>query len=78
MERRRQELVAAGYQVRKLNQAYFAFYGSYTEGPAASSTSPIPDQVRRLRQQSGSPGEFLRRAATIRTAADLARLVGDN
>jgi hypothetical protein len=76
MEQRRQELLGAGFQVRKLNQAYFAFYGSYTESPAASSTSPIPDQVRRLRQQSGSLGEFLRRAATIRNAADLARLVG--
>ncbi len=78
MEQRRQELNAAGFAIRKLNQAYFAFYGSYTEGPAASSVSPIPDQVHRLRAQSGSLGEFLRRVALLRTAADLAHAVGDS
>src|SRR5262249_34141476 len=77
MGRRRQELVAAGDALRKLDQAYVAVYGSYTEGPAAPSTSPIPGQVRRLRQQSSSPGDFLQRAAALRNAADLARAVGD-
>ena len=77
MEQRRRALVNAGFPIRKLNQAYFAFYGSYTQGPAAPSTSPIPDQVRRLRQESASLGDFLRRAAALRSAADLARAVGD-
>ncbi len=72
MEQRRLELVQAGYAVRKLNQAYFAFYGSYTSGPAASTVSPIPALVQQLRQQSATLGEFLERAATIRGVADLA------
>jgi len=31
MEERRQEFVAHGYYIRKLNQAYFAFHGAYAD-----------------------------------------------
>jgi hypothetical protein len=72
---RRQDFVAAGFQVRKLNQAYFAFYGSY--GDAAAGVSPIPRQLGWLRAASGSPGEFLRRVGQLTSAADLARAVGE-
>ena len=37
MEERRPYLNARGFGVRRLNQAYFAFYGSYAEGAAGSS-----------------------------------------
>ncbi len=40
MDRRRDALQQHGYTIRKLNQAYFAFYGSYTEGVAASPDQP--------------------------------------
>ena len=73
---RRQDFVAAGFQIRKLNQAYFAFYGSY--GDAASGTSPIPRQLGWLRAASGSPGEFLRRVGQLTSADDLARAVGES
>jgi hypothetical protein len=75
MNDRRDELAAAGYDVRKLNQAYFAFYGSY--GDAAAGSSPIPGRLRRLREASPSLGDFLRRVAHLTNGDDLARAVGD-
>ena len=70
---RRLEFVAAGFQIRKLNQAYFAFYGSYGDG--AAGVNPIPRQLGWLRAASGSPGEFLRQVGQLTSAADLARAV---
>ena len=67
--------MAAGFQIRKLNQAYFAFYGSY--GDAAAGVNPIPRQLGWLRAASGSPGEFLRRVGQLTSAEDLARAVGE-
>jgi len=75
LQTRRQDFLNAGFQIRKLNQAYFAFYGSY--GDAAAGTSPIPRQLGWLRAQSGSPGEFLRRVSRLTSAEDLARAVGE-
>jgi hypothetical protein len=72
---RRQDFLAAGFQIRKLNQAYFAFYGSY--GDAAAGVNPIPRQLGWLRADSGSPGEFLRRVGQLTSAEDLARAVGE-
>ena len=73
---RRQDFLAAGFQIRKLNQAYFAFYGSY--GDAAAGVNPIPRQLGWLRADSGSPGEFLRRVGQLTSAEDLARAVGES
>ena len=61
MEERRQLFVANGHLIRKINQAYFAFHGTYATSPA--SVSPIADQMRRLRAQSNSLEEFLRTVA---------------
>ena len=72
---RRQDFLAAGFQIRKFNQAYFAFYGSYGDG--ASGVNPIPRQLGWLRTASGSPGEFLRRVGQLTSADDLARAVGE-
>ena len=58
MERRRVELNSHGYQVRKINQAYFAFHGSYGESP--SSVSPIAGELFELRTLSADVGEFVR------------------
>ena len=58
MENRRLLFVVNGYSIRKLNQAYFAFYGTYADLPA--SVSPIGDQVRRMRQLVPNLGDFLR------------------
>ena len=58
MEERRLMFMDNGYFLRKLNQAYFAFHGTYATGPA--SVSPIGDQVTDLRRRSESLGNFIR------------------
>jgi hypothetical protein len=75
LRERQREFQEAGFQIRKLNQAYFAFYGSY--GDAAAGVNPIPRQLGYLRAASGSPAEFLRRVSQLTNAADLARAVGE-
>ena len=73
MEQGRQALVAEGYNIRKLNQAYFAFHGSYADAPG--STSPIGDELRQLRRQSSSLGDFLRRVSSLGSYEELKALV---
>ena len=65
MEGRRISLNSHGYAVRKINQAYFAFHGSYGESP--SSVSPIAREIYELRRLSGSPGELVRTMRGIST-----------
>jgi histidinol-phosphate aminotransferase len=57
MEEERLKLVEKGYHLRKLNQAYFAFHGSYAFGP--ESVDPIGPQLRKLRAASTSLKDFL-------------------
>ena len=61
MEERRLLMVENGYNIRKINQAFFAFHGSYAT--SAASVSPIEDQLRALLEQSDSVGAFLRAVA---------------
>ncbi|MFH1381468.1 MAG: hypothetical protein ABIH70_01060 [Chloroflexota bacterium] len=61
MESRRQYLVAQGYYIRKLNQAYFAFYGTYADSP--TSISPIGLALKQLRGERPSLKDFLNTAA---------------
>ena len=69
MEERRQYLASKGYQIRKLNQAYFAFYGAYADRP--TSISPIGDELKRLRAQSDSLKEFLETVSSVTSREDL-------
>jgi hypothetical protein len=75
MEAQRQELVARGYNIRKLNQAYFAFHGSYAVGTA--STDPIGGKLRALRQRVDSLAEFLQTVADFDEPADLDRALAN-
>jgi hypothetical protein len=64
MEQRRQLFWDNGYAIRKLNQAYFAFYGAYADVPGgAAGEDPVGPAVRALREQSGSLTEFLKTIA---------------
>ena len=63
MEQRRLLMVENGYYIRKINQAYFAFYGSYAT--SAASVSPIEGQLRGLLERSESLGAFLRSVAVF-------------
>ncbi len=49
MEARRRVFVANGYGIRKLNQAYFAFYGGYQDEPGAGGTDPTGPAIEELR-----------------------------
>lgn len=59
MEERRQTFVENGYPIRVLNQAYFAFHGTYAEN--AASVSPIAGQLRQVRDDSENIGQFSHR-----------------
>ena len=72
MEQRRIEIAGHGVYIRNLNQAYFAFYGSYADRPGA--VSPIFDQLVAVRRAKSSIGAFLRRIEGVRTPEELAAL----
>ena len=69
MEQKRQYLATKGYHIRKLNQAYFAFYGTYADQP--TSISPIGVEFKKLRDQSASLKEFLETVASMTSHQDL-------
>jgi hypothetical protein len=68
MEAERLKLVEKGYNLRKLNQAYFAFHGSYALSPA--SVDPIGPQLRRLRAQSPALKDFLNEIGWLNSYED--------
>jgi hypothetical protein len=60
MEQRRLVFWDNGYAIRKLNQAYFAFYGAYADVPGgAAGEDPVGPAVRALRAHSISLTAFL-------------------
>jgi hypothetical protein len=64
MEQRRLFFWQNGYAIRKLNQAYFAFYGAYADVPGgAAGEDPVGPAVRALRAQSATLAIFLHRIA---------------
>ena len=66
MEHRRQFFWQNGYAIRKLNQAYFAFYGAYADTPGgASGEDPVGPAVRTLRGQSDTLTDFLKTIAQM-------------
>lgn len=75
MRAQRDELQRHGYAIRKLNQAYFALYGSYGDGFAASPASPIPDLLRRLRER-GSLADFVFSVRNVTSVGELRALLG--
>jgi hypothetical protein len=78
MEARRQIFWDHGYHIRKLNQAYFAFYGSYADQPGgAAGDDPVGAAVRALWKQSSSPAAFLRSMAWLTSYDQLRAKVGD-
>ena len=63
MEKRRKLFVTNGFNIRKLNQAYFAFHGTYAGSPA--SVNPIGGQLQRLRSRVPDVGSFVRTVSTF-------------
>jgi hypothetical protein len=77
MEEQRQEFVAQGYNIRKLNQAYFAFHGAYADQPGAAGADPIGPAVQELRARSPDLYTFVSRIAGVTTLAELQALLGE-
>jgi len=77
MEMRRQFFWEHGYHIRKINQAYFAFYGSYADQPGggAAGADPVGTAVRKLWAESSSLKEFVDRVSAVRSYADLLALL---
>ncbi len=66
LEARREIFWENGYAIRKLNQAYFAFYGAYADVPGgAAGEDPVGPAVRALRAKSDSLADFVNRISWI-------------
>jgi hypothetical protein len=66
MEARRQVFWDNGYQIRRLNQAYFAFHGSYAADPGGAASQQGADLgalLRELKANTDSYPEFMRLVA---------------
>ena len=77
MEARRQFFWDNGYAIRKLNQAYFAFFGAYADVPGgAAGEDPVGPAVRALRAQSASLADFLNAISWMNSFEDLLKAIG--
>ena len=66
MEDRRVLFWENGYLIRKLNQAYFAFHGSYAADPGGATDeegADLGEQLRNLKSQAASYRAFMRQVA---------------
>jgi hypothetical protein len=78
MEERRQFINSHGYGIRKLNQAYFAFYGAYADQPGgAAGSDPTGPSVVALRAYSPGLHQFLDRVSSILTLEELQKAVAE-
>jgi hypothetical protein len=76
MEQRRHLFVENGYNIRRLNQAYFAFHGAYADQPGgAAGEDPVGEAVRSLRVQSSGLEAFLKRISWVTSFERLQQLV---
>ncbi len=79
METRRQEFWENGYQIRRINQAYFAFYGAYADEPLGpAGNDPVGPAVRLLRERSRNLREFLTRMAWMTSFEELQKFLNEH
>lgn len=78
MEEKREFFWENGYQIRKLNQAYFAFYGAYADKPlGAAGKDPVGPAVRALREKSRTMQEFLKQISVMTSFEALQKAILD-
>ena len=79
MDARRNYFWENGYRLRKINQAYFAFHGSYndTPGGGASGADPVGPAVQELRKRFSSLNKFLQEVRTVRSFDQLLVLIDE-
>jgi hypothetical protein len=73
MEQVRERLERAGHNIRRINQAYFAWYGTYAA--RADSVDPLGSQLREIRGRSGSLARFLTIIRDVTSRAEVERLI---
>ncbi len=75
MEQRRRFFWEHGYFIRKLNQAYFAFYGAYADAPGggAAGDDPVGAAVRTFWEQTQDVSRFLKEIAWVWSFEQLER-----
>ncbi len=73
MEERREFFWQNGYRIRKINQAYFAFYGSYNDTPGGgpAGDDPIGPAIQQLRKQASSLRGFIDKMKRITSFEEL-------
>lgn len=69
MEERRQYFAANGIYIRKINQAFFAFYGTYAD--SAASSNPIGPKIERVWELTRDVGRFLKLMREVENVAEL-------
>lgn len=69
MEERRQYLAENGIPIRKLNQAYFAFYGTYGDSPASSD--PRGPRIEKIWEATKDAGAFLKLMREVKNVGDV-------
>jgi hypothetical protein len=72
METQREFLQTKGYYIRRLNQAYFAFNGTYASEP--TSVSPIGTKIKEIRNESPSIRAFIDTMSSITSLNQLKAL----
>ena len=77
MEARRAFFWDNGYAIRKLNQAYFAFYGAYNDQPGggAAGEDPVGPAVQAFRTRYDTLADFLRAIAQVDSYDELLSLL---
>ena len=75
MEKQRILINANGYNIRKINQAYFAFRGKYGDSPA--SNTPIYSQLIELRKNCLSLGDFIKKISQISSYEQFKNQIND-
>lgn len=80
MESRRRVFWENGYLIRRINQAYFAFYGAYNDipGGGAAGADPVGPAVVLLRENSDSLGDFLKEISKMSTYEQLEAAVSNS
>ncbi|HSV85924.1 MAG TPA: hypothetical protein VLH85_05075, partial [Levilinea sp.] len=65
-----------GHYIRRLNQAYYAFYGAYADEPGgAAGEDPVGPAVRDLRARSQTLVQFIDRISWMTSFDTLRRAV---
>lgn len=74
MAAKQRKFARNGYPIRKLNQAYFAFYGGYQGEPGAGGADPTGPAIEGILARSATLEDFLR---TMRGITAREALVGE-